>query len=207
MVTATRGLQSRSTSYDAIGRVTQVVDPETGVLNGTTWVPGSWTYYYDSYSSCPTGYQGVPGQLAATKDPNGNLLCYAYDALLRVTGVNANGTTCRHFYYDNSTGYGTSIPSGVSTPLQPNGRMVEAATDSCKANTLITDEWFSYDQDGRTTDRWESTPHSGQYYRSTAAFAANGVVTSVQLASPSLYTVTYGLDGEGRLTGCEKIDS
>lgn len=29
-------------------------------------------------------------------------------------------------------------------------------------------------------------------------FAGNGVVTSLQLASPSLYTITYGLDGEGR---------
>jgi RHS repeat-associated protein len=198
MVTSTRGVQSRSTTYDATGRVTQIVNPETGALVSGVWVPGTLTKYYDSYTSCPTGYQGTAGQLAATKDPNGNLICYAYDSLNRLVGVNANGTSCRHFYYDNSTGYSGSIPSGVSTPTNSLGRIVDAATDSCLSGTLITDEWFSYDKDGRMTDMWELTPNSTQYYHSTAAFAANGAVTSLQLASPSLYTLTYGLDGEGR---------
>ena len=31
-----------------------------------------------------------------------------------------------------------------------------------------------------------------------ASFYGNGVPTSVALASPSLYTMAYGLDGEGR---------
>ena len=144
-VSTTRGSQTRSKTVDGLGRVTQKMTPEGG----------TWNYYYDSYSSCPTGYQGASGQLAAVKDPNGNLLCYAHDSLGRVTGVNANGTTCRHFYYDNSTGYSGSIPSGVSTPTNPYGRMVEAATDACSAGTLITDEWFSYDKDGHATDMWE----------------------------------------------------
>jgi len=192
--TTTRGVQTRTTTYDAMGRITQVSIPETG---GT-----ARTYYYDSYTSCPAGYRGINGQLAAVKDPNGNLLCYAYDALNRVTGVNANGTTCRHFYYDNSAGYGGSIPSGVSTPTYSSGRMVEAATDSCSSGTLITDEWFSYDQDGRLQDMWEMTPHSGQYYHSKASFLGNDTINCVntlQLLSPSLYTMTYTLDGEARL--------
>jgi hypothetical protein len=45
---------------------------------------------------------------------------------------------------------------------------------------------------------WELTPHSEQYYQSTANFFANGTVNTLQLVSPSLYTVTYGVDGEGR---------
>lgn len=50
------------------------------------------------------------------------------------------------------------------------------------------------------TDMWEMTPHSGQYYHSIATFYGNGLVDTVQLASPSVYTMAYGgLDIEGRL--------
>jgi RHS repeat-associated protein len=38
------------------------------------------------------------------------------------------------------------------------------------------------------------------YFHSHATFAGNGVPLTVQLANPSLYTETYGLDGEGRLS-------
>ena len=129
-------------------------------------------------------------------DPNGNSICYAYDSLGRVTKVNANGTTCRLFYYDNSTGFSGTIPPGISVSNSA-GRMVEAATSNC-STTLLTDFWFSYDADGHVTDQWESTPNSGQYYHSVATFFGNDVVNTLQLASPSLYTMTYGIDGEGR---------
>jgi hypothetical protein len=200
-VTSSRGpsnQQQRSVTVDGAGRTTQKQTPEGGV----------WTYTYDSNSSCPSGYGGTggvsaSGQLASVKDPNLNLLCYKYDAANRVTGVNAsvtgvnNGTTCRHFYYDNSLGYSGSLPTGVTTPAYPNGRMVEAATDSCSSGTLITDEWFSYDKDGRAATQWEFTPHSGTYYEAVASYTGPAL-TTVQLLNPSLYTMTYGLDGEGR---------
>jgi len=187
-VSLTRGSQTRSTTADGLGRITQKVTPEGG----------TWTYTYDSNTSCPSTYQGVAGKLASVGDPNKNLTCYAYDSSERVVGVNANGTTCRHFYFDNSTGYSGSIPAGVSTPTNSMGRLVEAATDACASGTLITDEWFSYDKDGNPTDLWQKSPHSTQYYHSVAAYAGNGAITSLQLASPNLYTMTYGLDGEGR---------
>lgn len=141
-----------------------------------------------------------------TQFANGNFQCYDYDSLGRLADISAGysgqGTTlCRRFRYDNSTGVLGSLPSGVS-PQNPYGRMVEAETDNCvlplTSSSIITDEWFSYDADGHMTDMWEMTPHSGQYYHSTATFAGNGAVTSLQLASPSLYTITYGLEGEGR---------
>jgi hypothetical protein len=44
-------------------------------------------------------------------------VCYGYDALNRVTGENANGTACRHFYFDST--YGT-VPSGVTTVVRKN---------------------------------------------------------------------------------------
>jgi hypothetical protein len=79
---------------------------------------------------------------------------------------------------------------------------MEAETDNCN-NPIspITDEWFDYDEDGRILDIWELTPNSGQYYHSVATYYADGTLNTVQLASPSLYTMTYQLDPEGRPNG------
>jgi RHS repeat-associated protein len=178
---------------DGLGRVLSKYTPEGG----------TWTYVYDANTSCPAGWRGASGELASITDPNGNLLCYSYDASNRVTGINANGTSCRWFYYDNSSGYTGTIPTGISLSNQ-YGRMVEAATDNCTAvsshtsATLITDLWFAYDKDGHPTTQWESTPNSGGYYEATASFFGNGAVDVLTLASPSITTDTYTLDGEGR---------
>jgi hypothetical protein len=186
---ATRGSQAKTTYRDSLGRVTETITPDAG----------TWNYYYDSVSTpgCHSGYTGVVGKLEASKDPNGNLICYAYDSLGRVTGIWANGTTCRHFYYD--TTYGT-LPSGVTTPTNTLGRIAEASTDNC-SGTLITDEWFSYDKDGNKTDLWETTPNAGRYFHSVATFAGNNAVLTTHLEVPSLITTTYTLDGEGRWNG------
>ncbi len=185
-VSVTRGSQTRSKTFDALGRVIQKVTPEGG----------TWNYYYDSHSTCPTSN----GNLVCTTDPNEGLAtAYNYDSLNRLTSIikSTSGDTCRHFYYDNSTGYSGTIPTGI-TISNGLGRIVEAATDDCSGTHLLTDEWFSYDKDGRVSDQWQSTPHSTQYYHSVATFFENGEVETLQLASPSLYTMTYGLEGEGR---------
>jgi RHS repeat-associated protein len=185
------GGQSRAAYSDGLGRVIEKITPEGG----------TWNYYYDTFTtpSCPTGYKGAPGLLGAAKDPDGNLLCYAYDSMNRLTGVNANGTSCRHFVFDTS--YGT-LPTGVSAPTYTNGRLAEAWTDNC-SGTLITDEWFSYDKDGRVTIQYQHTPNSGTYYKAVATFTGPAL-TAVQLANPSLYTISYGLDGEGRANNISK---
>ena len=192
---ATRGSQTRTTVYDAMGRATSVTTPEGGTV----------TYTYDTLpSACSSAAVAKPGKLIMSAYANSNYSCYQYDALGRTIAITASSSTtatCRRFYYDNSRGALGTIPTGI-TINNANGRMVEAETDNCTwpvtSSTMITDEWFSYDSNGHTTDLWEMTPHSGQYYHSIATFAANGVVTSLQLASPSLYTMNYGLDGEGR---------
>ena len=62
--------------------------------------------------------------------------------------------TCRWFYYDNSSGYTGTLPSGIALTNQ-YGHLVEATTDACVAvvshtsSTIITDEWFAYDKDGQ----------------------------------------------------------
>jgi RHS repeat-associated protein len=189
-VSSTRGAQTRSKTVDGLGRVTSTTTPE----GGTT------TNIYDSVAAnyCAVGAYSSPGDLVAKADANGNHVCYYYDALHRLTDVGNNNQSttnaCKRFRYDSPANGYVSQPTGA-TFTNTSGRLVEAETD---AGGMITDEWFSYDKDGNITDMWEWTPHSGQYYHSTATFAGNGIVTSLQLASPSLYTITYGLDGEGR---------
>ena len=184
-VSITRGIQTRSQTFDAMGRVTQKVTPEGG----------SWHYTYDTGVAGCSWSNGNMGMLSKVTDPNGHPLCYVYDYLNRVITVNANGTACRHYYYDNSTGYSGTIPTGITLANQ-YGRMVEAATDDCSGNNLLTAEWFAYDKDGRVTDIWQSTPHSGGWYHSTASYFANGQLSSLTL--PGLGTTTYTLEGEGR---------
>ena len=150
-----------------------------------------------NYCAITTAYSS-PGDLVAKADADGNHICYYYDSLHRLTDVGNNhqSTTnaCERFRYDSTAnGYVSQPPGAIFA--NTTGRMIEAETDS---GSTITDEWFSYDKDGNVTDIWEMTPHSGTYYHSFSTFAGNGVPLSVQLANPSLYTMTYGLDGEGR---------
>ncbi|MFZ0300830.1 MAG: RHS repeat-associated core domain-containing protein [Candidatus Sulfotelmatobacter sp.] len=175
--------QCPATITDGLGRVTTKFTPEGG----------TWTYTYDT--ACSSSYTNTAGRLAKTVDPNGNTLCYSYDALGRILLVNAtNGTTssCRGYWYDSAT----EFPTGV-TVANGAGRMIEAYTWGCGETSAITDEWFSYDKDGRVTTEWQLTPNSTQYYESTTTYTGPAI-TSVDLASPSIFTATYGLDGEGR---------
>ena len=189
-ITSSRGpsnQQQHVLTKDSLGRVTQSYTPDGG----------TWKYYYDAVTTpaCPSGWTGAKGQLTSVVDPNGNLTCYSYDGLNRETGINANGTTCRFFDYDAN--YGT-VPNGVTTPTNTLGRLARAFTDGCPPHlSIITDEWLSYDKDGNLTDQWEMTPNSTQYYHSSATFTGPSLLT-LDLASPGEYTLTYGLDGEGR---------
>ena len=190
-VSFTRGSQTRSQTVDGLGRVTSSTTPEGGMT----------TYAYDG-TACGSGVS-YPGHLTNISYANGTVVCDQYnDALGRKTDSEGSGTSggyCKRWRYDSTSNGVVAQPSG-STISDAAGRLVEAETDNCSAwpPTPITDEWFSYDKDGHVTDMWEKTPHSGTYYHSVATFAGNGVPLTVQLANPSLYTMTYGLDGEGR---------
>jgi RHS repeat-associated protein len=187
--------QTRSFTYDGLGRMTSENNPESGTT----------TYVYDSRS----GYSS-PGDLVLKVDANGNNTPYYYDALHRITDMaevtpntpdTPNGVVCKRFRYDNSTGVTGSIPSGVSIS-NPLGHIVEAETDNCAwpVTAPITDEWFSYSARGELTDVYESTAHSGGYYDVKQSYWEDGAAK--QLSNlPGLPSITYGgLDGEGRVT-------
>jgi RHS repeat-associated protein len=203
--------QTRSFTYDGLGRMTSETNPETGTT----------TYVYDSTagSSCNTAGYGSPGDLVRKVDASGNNSCYYHDALHRLTDVgivSGNTVSCKRFRYDNSTGIMGSIPAGVSIS-NPLGHMVEAETDNCAwpVTAPITDEWFSYTARGEVSDVYQSTPHSRGYYDVKQSYWEHGLPKQLS-GLPGLPAITYGgtisntaynppvstigLDGEGRVT-------
>jgi RHS repeat-associated protein len=185
--------QNRSYTYDGLGRLVAETNPE--------WGPGTANYTYDVV--CATTLASA-GDLTKSIDNAGNTSCYGYDGLHRLTDAGNSGPTCRHLRYDNNA----TPPTGV-TVTNTLSRLAEAYTDSC-SGSKITDEWFGYDADGRMTDLYESTPHSGSaYYHTSACYWANGTMEKLS-GIPSVPAMYYGasnctnngngLDGEGRVT-------
>ena len=74
--TATRGSQTRTTVYDAMGRVTQTTTPEGGTTN----------YSYDASSQCPGSTNGY---LNSVNMP-ANGWCIYHDSLGRITSMHAS---------------------------------------------------------------------------------------------------------------------
>ena len=175
--------QSRSYTYDSLGRVTSESEAEFG--------GGSDTYAYDSSSACGTS----EGDLVEKTDPVGNVTCYSYDALHRLTSVTYGGpyaanTPNRYFVYHAATVDGSAMTNAKS-------RLAEAYTATCQTCSKITDLGFSYDADGRLVEVYESTPHSGGYYVVSGQYWPNGVLETLS-GLPGLPTITYSVDGEGR---------
>jgi len=190
--------QTRSFAYDMLGRMTSESNPETGNSGGN----GTVHYTYDV--ACATS-GASPGDMTGKLDNAGNTTCYYYDSMHRLTDEGHGGTvngvseTCRRFRYDHSV----TPPSGV-TVANTNARLIEVSTDDC-ASTQYTAEWFSYSVRGELTDVYESTPHSGGFYHTTASYWPTGAVKTLS-GIPGVPTVYYGastgagLDGEGRVT-------
>lgn len=200
---ASSGQQTRQYWYDMLGRLIKESNPETS-NNGSN---GITTYTYDSVSPCADGNNySYPGDLVERTDNANNSTCYAYDALNRLTQAGnsaASNTTLREYVYDSESSY----PSGVSVSYG-KARMVEAKTvNTSNPGVLVTDEFFSYSPRGELTDFYESTPHSGGYYHTTASYWPSGALETLSgiPSAPELYYGASnnggaGLDGEGRYT-------
>ena len=175
--------QTRSYSYDLMGRMTS----ETEAESGTT------TLTYDTDTTCGSS----SGDLVKRTDAVGNVTCYSYDALHRVLSVTypsgsyASKTPNKYFVYDTATVNGVAMSNGKT-------RMVEAYTAASQDGTKITDEGFSYTVRGEPSDIYESTPNSGGYYHVAEQYWANGAAKQLSGLS-SLPTFTYTPDGEGRV--------
>jgi len=186
---ASSGHQTRMYAYDMLGRLTSETNPETNnaaVTYSYDWLTGD--------ASC--GSITSAGNMVKRLDAAQNAACYSdYDALHRVgtTVYPSSSTPAKHFVYDNATVSGTAMSNAKT-------RLAEAYTCTGTCTSKITDLGFSYAATGQTTDVWELTPHSGTnyYYRVTSNLWPNGVMNTLQNLS-GLPTITYSVDGEGRL--------
>jgi RHS repeat-associated protein len=191
--------QIRSFVYDWLGRITSETNPESGTT----------TYFYDSFNSGNCNATGA-GDLLAKLDATGNESCYVTDALHRLLSIGQNLSTSntaatpdRCFFYDSATVNGVSM-SNAKTRLAHAYTVAQGT--GCSASKL-TDEGFSYSVRGELTDVYESTPHSGGYYHTTAAYWPTGTLETLS-GIPGVPTIYYGtnsaaanyLDGEGRYT-------
>jgi RHS repeat-associated protein len=177
--------QTRSYAYDDLRRMTSETNPESGST--------ATTYTYDTDSTCGTS----KGDLVKKTDQVGNTICYAYDALHRLksatypSGSYASVTPSRYLVYDSAT-----VNSVVMANVK--ARLAEAYTCTGSCTSKITDLGFSYTVRGQASDVYESTPHSSAYYHVTASYWANGA-PNVLSNLTGLPTITYGVDGEGRV--------
>ena len=176
-----QGAQTRSFTRDNLGRVLTATAPESGTT----------TYVYDTSGDCGTS---SGGDLLESTDANGNVNCYHYDAISRLTSITHSGpnTTDSQFYvYDTATVGGHAMQNGV-------GRIVEAYTCTSCPGTKKTDIGFSYNTVGQVVDEYESTTNSGGYYHIALSLYANQAVKTLQLTPAVIPTITYGVDGLGR---------
>jgi RHS repeat-associated protein len=187
--------QTRSFLYDALRRLVQETNPETGTK----------TYVYDSGGGCGGTFTG---DLVSITDAAGNTICYSYDALHRLTqtlyyGSAASVTPARSFVYDAGTLNGQTMHNA-------KGRLAYAFNCFSSCATVPSILFFSYSPRGEITDTWEQTEHSGGYYHTTASYWSHGPMQNLNLYAPQntplIPTITYGapdasgLDVEGRIT-------
>jgi RHS repeat-associated protein len=189
-------LQTRTYIYDMLGRLTQETNPETGTTS----------YVYDTDTTCSGGYP--TGNLVKLTDAVGNVTCYAYDQLHRLTSITypsgsySASTDKKYFVYDSANVGGAAMQNA-------KGRLAEAytcpATGACTSKK--TDLGFSYSARGETASVYQKTPNSGStYYQVSASYWAHGGINALSSNLTGLPTITYGatdgsgLDGEGRVT-------
>ncbi len=182
--------QSRSYSYDRLGRLTDETNPEANNVAAH--------YLFDTSASGCTNVNPA-GNLTKRVDPAGNVACYNYDTVHRVTSIAYSGTTpMKNFVYDAATVNGTAMSNAKT-------RLAEAYTCTTCPGTKITDLGFSYSNRGEVTGTWQSSTNSGGYYHLTANYWPHGPLNSIS-GLPTMPTFYYGasdgtgLDGEGRIT-------
>jgi RHS repeat-associated protein len=200
------GVQTRSMTYDGLGRKLSQTIPEWSAGSG---VAGTSTYTYDSDSSgtCTGTYTG---KLVKRMDNAGNVTCFTYDLLHRrlsrkvVSGPYSSVTPTVYDVYDAATLNGTAMQNvmgSVAEAYTCTGSCTSKLTDVFDSSTPVTSGTAA---GGVLSQLWESTPNSGGYFLTQTTSYPNGSLAALSAsksgASIGVPNMTYGIDGEGRLS-------
>jgi RHS repeat-associated protein len=182
--------QTRSYTYDAMGRLTAETNPESGTTN----------YTYDT-ATCGTS----KGDMVKKVDALGIATCVNYDSLHRPTSTSyTNSASCKFFVYDRNPGVGW-------TEGNVKGRLSNAYIGNC-SNGVPTgaNEGYNYSARGELINVYQTSVASGVWYNSAATYWPNGALNTLQLSTcitnctnitnntPVTPLITYNADGEGR---------
>ena len=161
---STAAPQESVETYDGFGRQLSDSRPETTLF---------FVWDTDSSGTCPSS----AGDIVRINDMNGNTICYSYDYEHRLlsrtypSGPNSASTPAKYFVYDTSSTF--TCPTGANQ----KGRLAEMYTGSSSSKT--TDEGYCYSARGDLTDVFETTPHSGGYFHTTASYWEDGSIKTL----------------------------
>ncbi len=123
--------ESRTNTYDSADRILTETSPESGTV--------AYVYDQDPTGACAGWF---PGSLIRATDNSGQISCFQYDGLGRITQVyypNAPVQAQRQFVYDSSPNTAFVCPTGKNT----KGMLAEATTANAAQNA------------------WTGTPNTG----------------------------------------------
>jgi RHS repeat-associated protein len=216
--------KARSSTTDALGRLTNVIEDPAGLNYSTTYsydalddlltvTQGAQTrtFVYDSLKRLTSATNPESGTVTyPSYDGNGNLLQktdarnittnYAYDVLNRVTSRSyqndTSGTPAVAYFYDNQT-----LPTGSPsfTRGSSTGRLVAVTYGNGAAGS-----YQGYDTFGRATVSYQQTVAQGamQSYQMGYGYDLSGAMTSETYPSGKIVNTAY--DAAGRVTTVSK---
>jgi RHS repeat-associated protein len=196
------GVQTRTVSYDALGRKLSETIPEWSPGNST---PGTTSYVYDSITSSPCTSSSA-GDLVESTDNIGNVTCYTYDSMHRplnatvVSGTYASVTPVMNYVYD--------VADSIFPVQNAMGSLAEAYTGT--SSSKLTDVVFSKSiqtsgatKGGITSLMWESTPHSNGYFLTQQTSYPNGALGAVSASTISASGEGQDATGSVNISGTE----
>jgi YD repeat-containing protein len=180
LTSVVQGGQTRSYSYDGLGRETVDSTPEAGTVD----------YYFTASGGGVCA--GDTSKVCRRTDARGITTTYAYDGESRLTMKSySDSTPTAYFVYDES-----SLTLGGNNYTMTNGKGRLTHT-SIQTNGAFTIE--SYDPAGRVLDLWQCTPFNcinSPYWDMHYQYTSGGYVNDY--VHPAGYTITNNISNDGR---------